>query len=53
MPRPRFQKLEAEKQERILMAAAVEFAQKGFEGASFNQILKAAEITLDATLTNA
>lgn len=30
------------------MAAAVEFAQKGFEGASFNQIIEAAEISKGA-----
>lgn len=48
MARPRFKKLEAEKQERILMAAAVEFAQKGFEGASFNQIIEAADISKGA-----
>lgn len=48
MPRPRFDKLEREKQERILMAAAVEFAQKGFEGASFNQIIEAADISKGA-----
>lgn len=48
MARPRFQKLEPEKQERILMAAAVEFAQKGFEGASFNQIIEAADISKGA-----
>ncbi len=48
MPRPRFQKLKEEKQERILMAAAAEFGRKGFEAASFNQIIEDADISKGA-----
>ncbi|MFN2223129.1 MAG: TetR/AcrR family transcriptional regulator [Chloroflexota bacterium] len=48
MPRPRFNKLSAEKQERILEAAAKEFAAHGFEGASLNQILAEADISKGA-----
>lgn len=39
MPRPRFNKLTSEKQETILEAAAKEFADKGYDNASLNQIL--------------
>ena len=39
MPRPRFYKLTREKQEGILEAAAKEFASKGYDSASLNQIL--------------
>lgn len=48
MPRPRFEKLSAAKQERILEAAAREFAAHGFEGASMNQILLEAGISKGA-----
>jgi AcrR family transcriptional regulator len=48
MPRPRFKKLSAQKQERILEAAAREFAAHGYEGASLNQILAEAEISKGA-----
>ncbi len=48
MPRPRFNKLSAQKQERILEAAAKEFAAHGFDGASMNQILDAAGISKGA-----
>jgi AcrR family transcriptional regulator len=48
MPRPRFEKLPEEKRERILAAAAAEFALHGFEGASLNQILERAEISKGA-----
>jgi len=48
MPRPRFEKLTAEKQERILEAAAREFAAQGFDGASMNRILAQAEISKGA-----
>jgi len=48
MPRPRFNKLSAEKQERILEAAAKEFAAHGFDGASLNQILDDAGISKGA-----
>ena len=39
MPRPRFDKLAEEKRERILEAAAKEFAARGYDGASMNRIL--------------
>jgi AcrR family transcriptional regulator len=39
MPRPRFGRLDVAKQERILDAAAREFARFGYEGASVNRIL--------------
>ena len=39
MPRPRWQRLEGERQEAILVAAATEFAEHGFRGASLNRIL--------------
>ncbi len=39
MPRPRWQRLERERQEAILVAAATEFAEHGFRGASLNRIL--------------
>ncbi len=48
MPRPRFNKLPAPKQERILEAAAKEFAANGYEGASLNRILDAAGISKGA-----
>ena len=48
MPRPRFEKLSLEKRERILEAAAREFAAQGFDGASLNQILAQAEISKGA-----
>ncbi len=48
MPRPRFEKLSVEKRERILQAAAKEFAVHGFEGASLNQILSKADISKGA-----
>ncbi|MGD2079152.1 MAG: TetR/AcrR family transcriptional regulator [Chloroflexota bacterium] len=48
MPRPRFNKLSANKQERILEAAAKEFAAHGFDGASLNQILDEAAISKGA-----
>jgi AcrR family transcriptional regulator len=48
MPRPRFNKLSAPKRERILEAAAREFAAHGYEGASLNQILAEAEISKGA-----
>jgi AcrR family transcriptional regulator len=40
MPRSRFRKLPREKQEAILEAAAEEFASRGYEGASYNQIIE-------------
>lgn len=41
----KFLNLDREKQERILNAAIKEFAQKGFENASTNEIVKEAEIS--------
>ena len=40
MARPRFEKLEPQRQEEILAAAAEEFAARGFEGASLSRILE-------------
>ncbi len=40
MPRPRFQKLTDAKQRLILDTAAEEFAAKGFDGASYNEIIE-------------
>lgn len=48
MPRPRFNKLPAKKRERILEAAAKEFAAYGYDGASLNQILDKAGISKGA-----
>ena len=48
MPRPRFQKLPADKRQRILEAAALEFASRGFEHASLNRIITAAGISKGA-----
>lgn len=48
MPRPRFNKLSAKKRERILEAAAKEFAAHGFDGASLNRILDEAGISKGA-----
>jgi AcrR family transcriptional regulator len=48
MPRPRFNKLPTEKQERIMEAAAKEFSAYGFEQASLNRILEAADISKGA-----
>lgn len=48
MPRPRFSKLPAPKRERILEAAAKEFAAHGFESASLNRILDKAGISKGA-----
>jgi AcrR family transcriptional regulator len=42
MARSRFDKLEPEKQEAILTAAAAEFAERGFGAASLNRIIKRA-----------
>jgi AcrR family transcriptional regulator len=49
MPRPRFDKLPPDKRRRILEAAALEFAAHGFERASLNRIIAAAEISKGAT----
>lgn len=48
MPRPRFSKLSPEKRERIMEAAAKEFSAYGFEQASLNRILEAAEVSKGA-----
>lgn len=45
MPRPRFQKLPPDKRQRIIEAAALEFASRGFERASLNRIITAAGIS--------
>ncbi len=47
-PRPRFLNLKPEKREDILEVAAEEFSQKGFEGASFNQIIERAGLSKGA-----
>src|SRR5262249_837088 len=44
MPFSRFEKLAREKRERLLEVAAQEFASRGFEQASLNQILEAAQM---------
>ncbi|HRQ40584.1 MAG TPA: TetR/AcrR family transcriptional regulator [Chloroflexota bacterium] len=48
MPRPRFEKLSADKRERILETAAQEFATYGYAQASLNRILEAAGISKGA-----
>lgn len=48
MPRPRFEKLSAERREAILHAAAEEFAAHGYDGASYNHIIEAAGISKGA-----
>ena len=40
MPRPRFDKLDADTKRRLLENAAAEFAHRGFEGASLNHVLE-------------
>ena len=39
MPRPRFDRLDAETRQRLLKAAAVEFAAHGYERASLNRVI--------------
>lgn len=48
MPLPRFEKLPDERKDSILVAAAQEFAEHGFAGASFNQIIQRAGISKGA-----
>jgi AcrR family transcriptional regulator len=48
MPRPRFNKLPADKRQRILEAAAKEFTANGYENASLNKILEEAGISKGA-----
>ncbi len=47
-PRPRFERLEPEKQALILQAASAEFAQHGYKSASFNRIIDAAGLSKGA-----
>lgn len=48
MPRPRFNTLPPDKRQRILEAAALEFASRVFEQASLNRIIEAAGISKGA-----
>lgn len=48
MPRPRFHKLSEEKKARILTVATEEFAESGFEGASYNRIIERAGLSKGA-----
>jgi AcrR family transcriptional regulator len=48
MPRPRFDKLDQRRKEKILETAAREFAEHGFDGASLNHILAAAGVSKGA-----
>ena len=48
MPLPRFEKLPDDKRRAILDAAAEEFAEHGFDGASFNRIIATAGISKGA-----
>ena len=48
MPRPRFAKLDPAKQHRIIEAAKVEFAESGYERASYNKIIEAAGLSKGA-----
>jgi AcrR family transcriptional regulator len=48
MVRSRFENLAPEKRERLLEAAANEFASRGFEGASLNRILESAGLSKGA-----
>jgi AcrR family transcriptional regulator len=48
MPRPRFDKLPLERREQIMEAAAREFAENGYEGASLNRILNQAGVSKGA-----
>jgi AcrR family transcriptional regulator len=48
MPFPRFQKLPLEKRERLMEAAAKEFAAYGFDGASMNRILETVHMSKGA-----
>lgn len=45
MPRPRFQKLDDERRDNIMEAAAKVFAEEGYQGASINQILQNAGLS--------
>ena len=48
MPRPRWDKLESDRQQTILDAASEEFAEKGFDQASFNRIIETAGLSKGA-----
>jgi AcrR family transcriptional regulator len=48
LPRPRFDKLDADKQHQILEVAAVEFGRAGYEGAALSAIIEAAGISKGA-----
>ena len=48
MPRPRFAKLDADKQKAILTAAMEQFAARGYERASFNRIIEQAGVSKGA-----
>jgi AcrR family transcriptional regulator len=48
MPLPRFEKLDAARRRSILAAAAEEFGERGFEGASYNRIIERAGISKGA-----
>ena len=48
MPRPRFLKLAPEKRDAILDAAKTEFAENGYDGASYNRIIEQAGLSKGA-----
>src|SRR5436190_11854477 len=48
MPLPRFEKLDPPRKTSILAAAAEEFGERGFEGASYNRIIERAGISKGA-----
>src|SRR5512139_260224 len=48
MPLPRFDKLDEPRKASILAAAAEEFGERGFEGASYNRIIERAGISKGA-----
>lgn len=48
MPRPRFERLDADKRDAILDAAAAEFAARGFARASYNRIIEHAGVSKGA-----
>jgi len=48
MPLPRFEKLDEPRRRSILAAAAEEFGERGFEGASYNRIIERAGISKGA-----
>ncbi|MCP4809569.1 MAG: TetR/AcrR family transcriptional regulator [Proteobacteria bacterium] len=48
MPRPRWDRLDSARREQILGAAMAAFSTKGFDGASYNQIIAAAGVSKGA-----